>query len=177
MPFENYINQFSLRDTKALGRQPEAYAVIRGSESYPDINGFITFGRSRSGTWVEVEVRGLPEYMPSTEGSPPIGPFGFHIHEGDSCTPHEGGDAFGHAQGHYNPDNQPHGNHAGDFPVLFSNRGYSRMSFYTDRFLPRDVIGRAVIIHLHPDDYRSQPAGDSGERIACGIISEVKRWY
>lgn len=174
---KNYIDKFTMmQDIYAEGRRPEAYAIIRGSESYPNINGFVTFSRSRGGTWVEVEVRGLPEYMPAIGDRPPIGPFGFHIHEEGSCMPHEGSDAFSHAQGHYNPGNQPHGNHAGDFPVLFSNSGYSRMGFFTDRFSPRDVIGRAVIIHLHPDDYRSQPAGNSGERIACGEISEVKYW-
>ena len=44
------------------------------------------------------------------------------------------------------------------------------MTVYTDRFRPCDVTGRSVIIHQMPDDYRSQPAGDSGERIGCGII-------
>lgn len=64
----------------------------------------------------------------------------------------------------------PHGNHAGDFPVLFSNNGYARMSFFTDKFRVRDIIGRSVMIHENPDDYRSQPPGDSGKRIACGVI-------
>lgn len=70
----------------------------------------------------------------------------------------------------YNEDAQPHGNHSGDFPVLFSNNGYARMSFFTNKFKPEDVIDKSVIIHLNPDDYRSQPAGNSGKRIACGVI-------
>ncbi|NLG83160.1 MAG: superoxide dismutase family protein, partial [Firmicutes bacterium] len=67
---------------------------------------------------------------------------------------------------------QPHGNHAGDFPVLFSNHGRARMGFFTDRFKVVDVVGRAAIIHENPDDYRTQPAGASGRRLACGVI----RW-
>ncbi|MGJ0847981.1 recombinase family protein [Tissierella praeacuta] len=70
----------------------------------------------------------------------------------------------------YNENTLPHGNHSGDFPVLFSNNGYARMSFFTNKFKPEDVIDKSVIIHLNPDDYRSQPAGNSGKRIACGVI-------
>lgn len=71
---------------------------------------------------------------------------------------------------HWNPGNQPHGNHAGDFPVLFSNGGRAVMGFFTDRFRVADVVGKAVIIHENPDDYRSQPAGNAGRRLACGLI-------
>lgn len=74
------------------------------------------------------------------------------------------------AGGHWNPTNQPHGNHAGDFPVLFSNHGYGSMCFFTDKFKVEDVLGKAVIIHENPDDYRTQPSGDGGKRLACGVI-------
>ena len=46
------------------------------------------------------------------------------------------------------------------------------MMVYTDRFYPEDVIGKTVIIHSEPDDFRTQPSGDSGEKIACGRIEE-----
>ena len=81
-----------------------------------------------------------------------------------------GNDPFSEAGGHYNPTNQPHGNHVGDFPVLFSNNGKALMSFFTDKFQVGDIVGKAVVIHLNPDDYRTQPAGDSGPRIGCGVI-------
>lgn len=68
---------------------------------------------------------------------------------------------------------QPHGNHAGDFPVLFSNNGSSRMSFFTSKFKVADIIGRSVIIHESPDDYRTQPAGNSGRKLACGVIRRL----
>ena len=46
------------------------------------------------------------------------------------------------------------------------------MAVYTDRFYPEDVIGKTVVIHEKPDDFRTQPSGDSGEKIACGKIME-----
>jgi len=47
------------------------------------------------------------------------------------------------------------------------------MCFYTNKFRPRDVVGKSVIIHKNPDDYRSQPSGNAGKRLACGVIVEV----
>lgn len=55
---------------------------------------------------------------------------------------------------------------------MFSNDGYARMGFFTDKFKPADIIGRSVILHQNPDDFRSQPSGDSGKRMACGVIYE-----
>ena len=52
----------------------------------------------------------------------------------------------------------------------FWSRPVERPAFYTERFLPQELPGKTVIIHSMPDDYRSQPAGDAGERIACGMI-------
>ena len=108
-------------------------------------------------------------YQPSN-GYNPIGPFGFHIHEYGICQVTNPSEPFMSAGGHYNPTNQPHGNHAGDLPVLFSNNGYARMSFFTNKFSVEDIINRSIIIHENPDDYRTQPSGDSGKRLACGVI-------
>lgn len=58
-------------------------------------------------------------------------------------------------------------------PSLFENKGYAYMTFLTDRFKLKDVIGKAIIIHSMPDDFTSQPSGNSGEKIACGIINKV----
>lgn len=162
-----------LRNMRQGGRSIQAYAVVRGSTEYPNIRGIVTFSDAKDGTWVEVEMRGLPPYAPAKAGTQPIGPFGFHIHENKDCSPTSGSNSFVNAGGHYNPTKQPHGNHAGDFPVLFGGSGYSRMSFYTDKFKPEQVIGRTVMLHQNPDDYRTQPAGNSGRRIACGIIEKA----
>ncbi len=145
-----------------------AMAKIAGGPSYPDIRGWATFLPAGSGTLVRVRVEGLPPF--SRADGKAIGPHGFHLHENGDCQPGTEQAPFPQTGEHYNPDNQPHGNHAGDFPVLFSNNGYAEMSFWTDRFSVSDVIGRSVVIHESPDDYRTQPAGNSGRKIACGVV-------
>ncbi|WMM26413.1 superoxide dismutase family protein [Tissierella sp. MB52-C2] len=148
----------------------KAYARIKGGNLYPNLRGIVFFDDVEGGTEVSVEVWGLPLYKPAEGNNQPIGPHGFHIHEKGICEVTDPNNPFESAGGHYNPTNQPHGNHVGDFPVLFSNNGYARMRFFTDKFKPEDIIGRSVIIHENPDDYRTQPAGNSGKRIACGVI-------
>ncbi len=149
-------------------------AHIQGGPLAPDINGIAWFRDvCGMGTQVCIEVTGLPPYRPASNGNAPIGPLGFHIHECGNCDIGDPQDPFQQAGGHWNPTHQPHGNHAGDFPVLFSNNGYAHMCFYTNKFRPRDVVGKSIIIHQNPDDYRTQPSGNSGKRLACGVIVEV----
>ncbi len=175
--YNNIFYQMSQPYGYILPRQPQAakifaYANIQGSSVAPRITGTVTFTDVPGGTMVCANIQNLPEYIPAQGGRPPIGPFGFHIHEFGKCEPYDEQSPFSASGGHWNPYNQPHGNHAGDFPVLFSNHGLARMCFFTDKFKPESVLGRAVIIHENPDDYRSQPAGDSGRRIACGLIRQ-----
>ncbi len=145
-------------------------ANLRGGPLAPGLTGTVLFKSVPGGTQVVAEVRGLPAYQPAQDDRPPIGPHGFHIHQNGDCCVGDPYDPFQAAGGHWNPDNQPHGNHAGDFPVLFSNDGYAIMAFFTNRFNPQDVIGKSIIIHQNPDDYRSQPAGNAGKRLACGVF-------
>lgn len=152
----------------------KAFAKIKGGNLYPDIRGVIFFDESDGGTEVCVEIWGLPPYSPTENNGSPIGTHGFHIHQNGVCEITNPNNPFESAGGHYNPTDQPHGNHAGDFPVLFSNDGYARMRFFTDKFKPNDIVGKSVIIHENPDDFRSQPAGNSGKRIACGVIVAAK---
>ena len=100
-----------------------ALAIVKGGSLYPNIRGTVYFTQVPNGTEVIVKIYGLPKYKPGTTGSPQIGPHGFHIHSGDSCMLGSSDDQFPEADGHWNPFNQPHGNHPGDFPVLFSNNG------------------------------------------------------
>ena len=150
-----------------------ALAIVKGSSLAPHLKGQVLFYSVPGGTEVCIEFSGLPLYQPATDNSQPIGPFGFHIHEYGICETIDPNDPFQSAGGHYNPTDQPHGNHAGDFPVVFSNNGYAKMSFFTDKFKPKDIIGRSVILHQNPDDFRSQPAGNSGKSMACGVICKV----
>ena len=156
--------------TSALpNRMPYAVAQIQGNADSPNLRGTVQFFTAPGGTIVDATLNGLPD-MSLPTADPQVGPFGFHVHEGGSCTPTGGADPFSDAGGHYNPTNQPHPLHAGDLPVLFPNNGFSHMRVYTDRFAPKDVVGRTVIVHQMPDDFRTQPSGDSGMRIGCGVI-------
>lgn len=147
-----------------------AYATINGSELAPNLHGYVLFTDVANGTEVTVEVAGLPPYQPAQDDEQPVGPHGFHIHEKGDCSIEDESDPYQQAGGHWNPNDEPHGHHPGDFPVLFSNNGYARMSFFTNRFESKDIVGKSVIIHENPDDFQSQPSGDAGKRIGCGVI-------
>ena len=147
------------------GFRPDAVADIRGRAGYSELKGKASFYQTKDGVLLSVEVLGLPTGDNPCAG----GVFGFHIHEGESCSG-TADDPFADTKGHYNPGGCPHPGHAGDLPPLFEADGRAFMTFLTDRFKVRDVIGRTIIIHAGPDDFTSQPSGNSGKKIACGKI-------
>lgn len=149
-----------------------ALANIRGGPLAPQIIGSVVFRDVPGGVEVCADVAGLPTYQPGIGDKPPIGPHGFHIHEFGNCSVGNPSEPFKSAGEHWNPYNQPHGNHPGDFPVLFSNNGRAVMCFFTNKFKVADVIGKSIMIHQNPDDYRTQPAGAAGKRLACGVIKQ-----
>lgn len=169
MRFKN-INFFA---NMLLNKTPYAKADIKGSSGNPGLMGTVYFYPAHRGTLVAAELYGLPREAPGTGNTPPVGPFGFHIHEGGSCEEGSPSDTFPKTGGHFNPTQMPHPFHAGDMPVLFSNNGYAFLVFYTDRFTPEQIIGRTVVIHESPDDFRSQPAGNAGKKIGCGVIVKL----
>lgn len=146
---------------------PYAYADIKGNFLAPNLEGRAEFYPWLDGSIVKVEVANLP----LVKEDMPLSFFGFHIHEGDNCDNHN--TKFEGTKGHYNPTSKNHPFHAGDLPVLLSNDGYAYMTVYTNRFKPEDIVNKTVIIHINPDDYRTQPSGSSGDRIACGIINKI----
>lgn len=153
------------------GQYNTAYAIIVPGPDYPSIRGIVTFADIRGGSvMVCADIAGLPPYRPASGNNQPIGPFGFHIHEKGDCAAGDPSKPFTAAGEHWNPANQPHGNHAGDFPVLVADNGRARMCFIIDRFTVDEILGRSVMVHENPDDYRTQPAGNAGKRIACGVI-------
>ena|SRR2546423_1880871 len=101
---------------------------------------------------------------------------GFHAHEKGDCS---SGDGMA-TGGHFNPNGKPHGpqdaeHHAGDFPALKADAsGNAEARFQLTGVTlgsgPTDLLGRGVIVHAAPDDYKTQPMGNSGARIACGVI-------
>lgn len=143
---------------------PNAIAYLRGSREFPDISGAVRFYRHSHGTFVAAQIEGLPK-----GGS---GIFGFHIHSGNSCTGNAD-DPFFDTGAHYDTKGRPHPYHAGDMPPLFGGSGFAFSSFVTDRFSADSIIGRTVVVHSMPDDFTSQPAGNAGKKIACGVIEAV----
>ena len=156
-----------------LNNYPKAYAEIKGSPQYPDIEGGVFFyeteiGDGKKGTYIVTEITGLPY-----EEGECVQPFlGYHIHAGRFCKG-DRMDPFKESEGHFNPKNCPHPAHEGDLPPLLNNRGTAVSVVWDTHFKLSDIVGRTIIVHSMADDFRTQPAGDSGMKIACGKI----RWY
>ena len=140
---------------------PAAVAHIRGGETYPRLRGTMRLYARPNGTLVQVQVSGLPETATNF--------FALHIHEGGDCR----GIGFPDSGSHYNPEGLPHPQHAGDLPPLLSSDGSAYLVVFTNRFQVRDVLGRTAIIHIAPDDFTTQPSGNSGAKIACGVIGRI----
>lgn len=145
---------------------PDATVKIKGSKKYHSLQGNVSFYQVKSGVLVTARLRGLP---PAEAGDCGQRVFAFHIHNGTACTGNEK-DSFADAGTHYNPGDCAHPFHPGDLPPVFSNDGTAWFAVLTNRFAVQDVIGRAVILHAGPDDFTTQPAGNAGEKIGCGII-------
>lgn len=148
---------------------PSGMAQIHGSDAFPDIEGQVLFYQRRDGVFVVAQITGLPMEQASCDASI----FAMHIHSGGSCTGNAA-DPFADAGTHDNPKDCPHPSHAGDLPPLFGNDGYAWSAVFTNRFAVSDVIGKTVIIHRQPDDFTTQPAGNAGAKIACGVISNIQ---
>lgn len=141
-----------------------AVAVVAGGPAYAQLRGRVQFTQRPNGVSVEADIRGLP--------STPTGFFAFHLHEGPCGAPGNDPAAYFPQSGmHYNPQGQPHPQHAGDFPPLLrAAGGAAYLCFLTSRFTLAQIIGRSVIIHLGPDDFKTQPSGNPGPKIACGTV-------
>ena len=148
---------------------PAAKADLQPTQG-SNVRGTVTFTRLGEDVKVAGEVTGL---KPNAE-------HGFHIHEKGDCS---SGDGMS-AGGHFNPTSRPHGGHdpradrhAGDMPNLKADAsGTAKFSFVlTGLTIGRentDIVGRGLIVHRDPDDYRSQPAGNAGPRLACAVIQK-----
>lgn len=131
-------------------------------------SGTVTFTQKGDKVMVEAKVSGLTP-----------GGHGFHIHEKGDCS---SGDGMS-AGGHFNPTAKPHGNpavadhHTGDIPMLVADAsGNASLSMdlggMTIGSGATDIVGKAVIVHKDADDYTTQPTGNSGARVACGLIAK-----
>ena len=151
-------------------RNPNAIAKIKGNRDFPDLYGEVKFFRVPMGTIVVTELFGLPDNNDMCASNV----YGFHIHENGDCTGNMD-DAFANAGMHFDMHDCPHPAHTGDMPALFAFHGYAWNAFYTERFTPDMVVGYSVIVHSQADDFMTQPSGDSGMKIGCGIIEIPSR--
>ncbi|MBI3376355.1 MAG: superoxide dismutase family protein [Betaproteobacteria bacterium] len=136
-----------------------------------------TKGNSTSGIVEFVQVGSKVRVSANVTGLKPGQEHGFHVHESGDCS---SGDGMS-AKGHFNPHGKPHGHggtterHAGDMPNLKADaNGNASTSVELDVIAvaagPASVVGRGVIVHVQPDDYKSQPVGNAGARMACGVV-------
>ena len=144
-----------------------AKAIIKGGKKYPKINGIVTFRETKNGVILTAKIDNLPQSKDKCTGRF----FGFHIHEGNSCSGNLN-DEFSNSKSHLNSTNCPHPFHIGDLPPLVENNGYCYMRVLINKFKIKDILGKAIIIHDSADDFTSQPSGNSGNKIACGIIEK-----
>jgi Cu-Zn family superoxide dismutase len=146
----------------------QAHADLE-AKSGSKVAGQVDFAENGEKTRVSVKVSGLK----------PNSQHGFHVHEKGDCS---SADALT-AGGHFNPDGNPHSHageakrHAGDLVNLVADdRGNSTASFEVDTIRVDDgkygILNRAVVVHANPDDYVSQPVGNAGGRIACGLVKK-----
>lgn len=148
---------------------PAATAVLQPTAGN-QASGTVRFVQRGSVVRVTGEVRGL---KPNAE-------HGFHIHEKGDCSSPDGTSAGGH----FNPDNRPHGragsgaHHVGDLPSLRADAGgTAKIEFDSAAIRIREgtanIVGRGLIVHRDPDDYTTQPTGNSGPRLACAVITNA----
>src|SRR3546814_565661 len=131
--------------------------------------GTVELSQLQNGTLVVAKLTGLPE-----------GAHGFHVHETGTCEP-----PFASAGGHFNPTSAKHGfgaeggPHAGDMPnIHVPSSGELTIEVFNANLEACDTLldsdGPAIVIHAGADAYESGPSGNSGDRIACGVIQGGK---
>ncbi len=131
--------------------------------------GVVKFEQVKGGVKVTVDMHGLTP-----------GKHGFHIHEYGDCSAPDGTSAGGH----FNPMMEQHGGpmdkirHEGDMGNVFADESGNAHLEYVDSMLSftgkESIIGRGIIVHQNEDDFKTQPTGNAGPRVACGTIGVAK---
>ena len=139
------------------------------------LSGTVTFAPSDLGMQVTYMLDGLTE-----------GVYGFHVHENGSCANGEDGAAGGAAGGHFNPGGVAHGapnlpvgqRHLGDLGNIHALSDGRILGSFNESIAsldgPESIVGKALIIHADEDDFMTQPTGNAGARIGCGVITGVE---
>jgi Cu-Zn family superoxide dismutase len=145
---------------------PKAVATLE-PRSGSSVSGRVELRQTSTGVHLHVEVAGLP---PGSE-------HGFHVHDKGDCSAPDAASAGGH----FNPTGALHGraggpaHHAGDLPSLTADAaGKVRVDLDVAGLTlepgPMSIVGRSIVVHRDRDDFTTQPAGNSGPRVACGVI-------
>jgi Cu-Zn family superoxide dismutase len=146
---------------------PAAVAQLHATQGNTTA-GTATFTQEGDKVWVQADITGLAP-----------GLHGFHIHEKGDCSAADASSAGGH----FNPGGKPHGGasgaerHGGDLGNLIADYdGKATLKIVVDgvslaKDAPDSIVGRGLIVHADPDDYKTQPTGNSGKRVACAVIS------
>jgi Cu-Zn family superoxide dismutase len=155
--------------TSAFAQEPtKAIAVLHPLKD-SNVEGTVTFAKSGNEVKIVADVTGLTP-----------GKHGFHIHQYGDCSSSDGSSAGGH----FNPTNNPHASHdaaqrhEGDMGNLEADASGKAHLELTDNMMTmsgeKSIIGRGVIVHEKEDDLKSQPVGNAGGRVACGVIGIAK---
>ena len=157
-------------EAKRMGSTSGRAVAVLHPAAGGKVEGTVWFEPAGSGVKVKARVTGL---APGTHG--------FHVHEFGDCSAAD----FTSAGGHFNPMSQPHGapqasaRHVGDLGNVEAGADGVATLDWTDAHLAFDghhaVVGRAVIVHAKADDLKTQPTGDAGGRLACGVIGVAKQ--
>ena len=160
---------FGTASVPALSAEPAKAMAVLYSTQGNTATGEVSFYQTDQGVRVAAEVTGLTP-----------GLHGFHIHQLGDCSAPDGTSAGGH----FNPTVMQHAGpdaanrHAGDLGNFEAdNTGsahYDRIDSHIRLNGPASIVGRAVIVHAQPDDLTSQPTGNAGARVACGVIGIAK---
>jgi Cu-Zn family superoxide dismutase len=147
-----------------------ATATLQGAPEDTDFKGMVTFTPEGNGVRVMVHLEGVDQ----------AGAHGFHVHETGECTHGEGDKHFTSAGGHFNPTGAEHAcpptepRHAGDLGNVEVTDGNGHVEISTTLLSlsgANSVVGKAIILHAKADDCKTQPTGDAGDRLACGVVT------
>ena len=159
----------ALISSAAFAQEPtKAIALLHPTQG-SEVKGIVTFTKSNDGVKIVADVMGLAP-----------GKHGFHIHEFGDCTSPDGKAAGGH----FNPTHAPHAahdvaqRHEGDMGNMDADASGKAHLELVDTMMTmsgdKSIIGRAIIVHEKADDLKTQPTGDAGGRLACGVIGIAK---
>jgi len=160
------ISLATLITSPVLAQEPTKAIAVLGSASGSQVAGTVTFTKTSGGVQVVAEILGLTP-----------GKHGFHVHEFGDCSAPDAASAGGH----FNPTKDPHAGHdaekrhMGDLGNLEADAsGKARLDLTDKKMKLSAIIGKAVIVHEKADDLKTQPTGDAGGRVACGVIGDAK---